>query len=33
MLTEMKGVKLTHAGWMVFAFEGAGVVGMLISAG
>ncbi|OQB93406.1 MAG: Regulatory protein UhpC [Verrucomicrobia bacterium ADurb.Bin118] len=31
MLTEMKGVKLTHAGWMVFAFEGAGVVGMLIS--
>lgn len=31
MLTEMKGIKLTHAGWMVFAFEGSGVLGMLIS--
>ncbi len=31
MLTEMKGVKLTHASWMVFAFEGSGVMGMLFT--
>ena len=31
LLTEMKGVKLTHAGWMVAAFELSGVAGMLIS--
>lgn len=31
LLTEMKGVKLTHAGWMVAAFELSGVAGMLVS--
>ncbi len=31
LLTEMKGVKLAHAGWMVAAFEVSGVAGMLIS--
>ncbi len=31
LLTEMKGVKLTHAGWMVAAFEISGVLGMLVS--
>jgi sugar phosphate permease len=31
LLTEMKGIKLTHAGWMVAAFELSGVVGMLVS--
>lgn len=31
LLTEMKGIKIEHAGWMVFAFEGSGVVGMLLS--
>ncbi|HOC01175.1 MAG TPA: MFS transporter [Verrucomicrobiota bacterium] len=30
-LTEMKHVKLEHSGWMVAAFEVAGVAGMLIS--
>jgi phosphoglycerate transporter family protein len=30
LLTEMKGVKLTHAGWMVAGFEIAGVFGMLL---
>jgi phosphoglycerate transporter family protein len=31
LLTEMKGIKLAHAGWMVAAFELSGVVGMLVS--
>jgi phosphoglycerate transporter family protein len=31
LLTEMKGIKLEHASWMVFAFEGSGVAGMLLS--
>lgn len=31
LLTEMKGIKLAHASWMVFAFEGSGVAGMLLS--
>ncbi len=31
LLTEMKGVRLTHAGWMVAAFEISGVLGMLVS--
>lgn len=31
LLTEMKGVKLAHAGWMVAAFEMSGVAGMLVS--
>ena len=30
-LTEMKQIKLTHAGWMVAAFEVSGVAGMLVS--
>jgi phosphoglycerate transporter family protein len=30
-LTEMKHIKLIHAGWMVAAFEGSGVAGMLVS--
>ncbi len=30
-LTEMKQVKLEHAGWMVAAFEVSGVAGMLVS--
>ncbi|HOY57365.1 MAG TPA: MFS transporter [Verrucomicrobiota bacterium] len=30
-LTEMKHVRLEHSGWMVAAFEVAGVAGMLIS--
>ena len=31
LLTEMKGIKIEHASWMVFAFEGSGIVGMLVS--
>lgn len=31
LLTELKGVRLTHAGWMVAAFEISGVLGMLVS--
>ncbi|HOX55704.1 MAG TPA: MFS transporter [Candidatus Paceibacterota bacterium] len=31
LLTEMKGVKLTHSGWMVAGFEVSGVLGMLLS--
>ena len=31
LLTEMKQVKLEHAGWMVAAFEASGVAGMLAS--
>jgi len=31
LLTELKHVKLAHAGWMVAAFEASGVVGMLVS--
>jgi OPA family glycerol-3-phosphate transporter-like MFS transporter/OPA family sugar phosphate sensor protein UhpC-like MFS transporter len=31
LLTEMKGIRIEHAGWMVFAFEGSGVAGMLLS--
>jgi OPA family glycerol-3-phosphate transporter-like MFS transporter/OPA family sugar phosphate sensor protein UhpC-like MFS transporter len=31
LLNESKGVKLSHAGWMVAAFELAGVAGMLFS--
>jgi OPA family glycerol-3-phosphate transporter-like MFS transporter/OPA family sugar phosphate sensor protein UhpC-like MFS transporter len=31
LLTELKGVKLQHASWMVFAFEMSGVAGMLVS--
>ncbi len=31
LLTETKGVKLMHAGWMVAAFEVSGVMGMLLS--
>jgi OPA family glycerol-3-phosphate transporter-like MFS transporter/OPA family sugar phosphate sensor protein UhpC-like MFS transporter len=30
LLTEMKHVKLHHAGWMVAAFETSGVAGMLV---
>ncbi len=30
-LTEMKHIKLSHAGWMVAGFEASGVAGMLIS--
>lgn len=30
-LTEMKHIKLTHASWMVAAFEACGIVGMLVS--
>lgn len=30
-LTEMKGMHLAHAGWMVAAFEASGVAGMLVS--
>jgi OPA family glycerol-3-phosphate transporter-like MFS transporter/OPA family sugar phosphate sensor protein UhpC-like MFS transporter len=30
LLTETKGVKLTHAGWMVASFEISGVFGMLL---
>jgi phosphoglycerate transporter family protein len=30
LLTEAKGMKLTHAGWMVAAFEISGVAGMLL---
>jgi OPA family glycerol-3-phosphate transporter-like MFS transporter/OPA family sugar phosphate sensor protein UhpC-like MFS transporter len=30
LLTETKGIKLTHAGWMVAAFEISGVFGMLL---
>ena len=31
LLSETKGVKLSHAGWMVAGFEAAGVAGMLAS--
>jgi len=31
LLTEMKGFRIEHASWMVFAFEGSGVAGMLLS--
>jgi len=31
MLTEAKGVKVTHAAWVVFGFEISGVIGMLLS--
>lgn len=31
LLTEMKGIQIEHASWMVFAFEGSGIVGMLVS--
>jgi sugar phosphate permease len=31
LLTEAKGMKLAHAGWMLFAFEMSGVAGMLLS--
>ena len=31
LLTEMKHIKLTNAGWMVAAFEASGVAGMLVS--
>jgi OPA family glycerol-3-phosphate transporter-like MFS transporter/OPA family sugar phosphate sensor protein UhpC-like MFS transporter len=31
LLSEMKGVHLSHAGWMVGAFEVSGVMGMLVS--
>lgn len=30
MLGEVKGVRLVHAGWMLAAFEGSGVLGMLL---
>lgn len=30
LLSEAKGVQLTHAGWMVMAFEISGVIGMLL---
>lgn len=30
-LTETRHVNLAHAGWMVAAFEGAGIAGMLVS--
>ena len=30
-LMEMKHIKLSHAGWMVAAFEASGVAGMLVS--
>ncbi len=31
LLSETKGIKLNHAGWMVFAFEISGVIGMLLA--
>ena len=31
LLSETKGIKLSHAGWMVAGFEAAGVAGMLAS--
>jgi len=31
LLTETKGVHITHAGWMVGAFECSGMMGMLLS--
>jgi phosphoglycerate transporter family protein len=31
LLSETKGIKLSHAGWMVAAFEVSGVVGMILS--
>lgn len=31
LLTEAKGIKLAHAGWMVAAFEISGVIGMLVA--
>lgn len=31
LLSETKGVKLTNAGWMVFGFEIAGLLGILLS--
>lgn len=31
LLTESKGLSLHHAGWMVAAFEIAGIIGMLVS--
>ncbi|MCM2273502.1 MAG: MFS transporter [Candidatus Didemnitutus sp.] len=31
LLTQWKGVSLQHAGWMVAAFEVAGIVGMLVT--
>ncbi len=31
LLTEMKGIRIEHASWMVFAFEGSGIAGMLLS--
>jgi len=31
LLTELKHAKLEHAGWMVAAFEGSGIAGMLLS--
>ncbi|NDV78277.1 MFS transporter [Dysgonomonas sp. 511] len=31
LLSEWKGVALHHAGWMVFAFEIAGITGMLLA--
>ena len=31
LLTETKGIALAHAGWMVAAFEVAGVTGMLVA--
>lgn len=30
-LTEMKGIELKHAGWLVAGFEVAGILGMLVS--
>jgi len=31
LLSETKGIKLNHAGWMVGSFEFSGIVGMLLS--
>ncbi|MDB6025564.1 MAG: transporter [Verrucomicrobiales bacterium] len=31
LLSETKGIKLSHAGWMVFAFEFSGVIGMILA--
>ena len=31
LLMETKGVEIKNAGWMMFAFEGSGVIGMLLS--
>lgn len=31
LLSETKGIQLSHAGWMVAGFEFAGVIGMLLS--